>query len=404
MVRKISIADPNVLAEIDGDLFRFIYKAETASGRWRGLADFVDSPAFCSLVQAGMVAKHTPVDVAEKMPWEGGDRRERAYRVDRIQHFSYRRDWTKTQAVDVVLAAIDINLLLKAEGSPFSCTECFDWNFTFEHTRPVMVDVGAFSQDPGNIALLPVVLGRTVSRTGINVAFNFDRPVTVSYLEELKNALQRVNVTEESNAWDGYDKVPPPDTANKIAPTTEEEAFLQEYVVSLGPGCVLDVGGNAGVFSRLFASKGTRVVAIDNAPNCVNKNYQMARSMGLPITSLLVDCRTTERKVYPDTGTPNKIDRLEADGDWVDRLRCDTVFASSVTHHLCAAGFGFEQQAKLWIDLCPKNLLVEFIGNTGHMPAEVLAPLYGAYSVVAQKQFPPHTERVWYLLTKGDHR
>jgi hypothetical protein len=411
-VRKISVADPCVLAEIDGGLYRFIYKSATLDGRWRGLKTFLESDVFRRLMDRGMVINHTPVRVDELFPWEEPGDRLAAYKIERIQHFSYRRGWTKAQAAEVVVAAIDINLLLLKEESPFLCTECFDWNFTFKHTSPVMVDTGAFSQDEGIIGLIPEVLKRTVARTGINLPpFNYDRPVSMDYLEELKAAILSQPINEESNIWDGYDKSPPPRYRSEIVPNTEEERALLARVIGMSPHSVLDVGCNAGTFSRLFAVNGIPVVAIDVAANCVNKNHRIAKELGLPITSLLIDCCITEVNEYPATGTPNIIDRQEQDGDWIDRLKCEMVFVSSVTHHLYKSGFDFAKQADLWGRLAPSTLMVEFIAQeddaakamnlgAGYSRDSFMAPLKGKFEMMDCVKFPPHEHREWYLFKR----
>jgi ribosomal protein L11 methylase PrmA len=131
--------------------------------------------------------------------------------------------------------------------------------------------------------------------------------------------------------------------------------LVREYIGELdpAPNAVWDLGANTGVFSRIAAECGARVVAFDVDAAAVEKNYREQRSRGGgPVLPLLLDLMSPS----PGLGWAN----AERDA-WTERGRPDLLLALALVHHLAIGNnVPLEMIAELFGSLAPA-LIVEFV-------------------------------------------
>lgn len=134
------------------------------------------------------------------------------------------------------------------------------------------------------------------------------------------------------------------------------------------PSTILDLGANTGWFSRLAASMGSRVVAIDVDEGCVQHLASRVEREKLDILPLVVDFLKPSPDIYPD---PSKVPPSEGgEGGKRDplllaaekRLRCDMVMALALVHHLAlGSGIAFREICDRLAPFAGKQLMVEFV-------------------------------------------
>jgi hypothetical protein len=166
-----------------------------------------------------------------------------------------------------------------------------------------------------------------------------------------ERAISSVRLHSPNGFWTDYYKNTPP----LATPDTLKERTVADVLERLKPKQLLDIGCNAGRYSRLAASLGARVAACDADEGCVDQLYSDAKLRQLPLTAFLMNIRIP----VPSHGWSGR-----QFPSAMERLRSDCVLALAVAHHLV-----FSQMADLEIvidALCRftrRDLVVEFISR-----------------------------------------
>lgn len=134
---------------------------------------------------------------------------------------------------------------------------------------------------------------------------------------------------------------------------TPKQRAVHRVLTDLHPMTVLDIGCHHGWYSRLAASLGSQVVAVDRDDRQVARCYQVAKEQALPILSLVMDIRYPS----PGQGICNKVIAPA-----LSRLPCDLVLALGLVHLLVfEQHLVFEQIYETLAAFSKSWLLVEFI-------------------------------------------
>ena len=228
---------------------------------------------------------------------------------------------------------------------------------------------------------------------------------TLDRLEKHLDALIPA-ATAVPTTWENYqadrDHYDAPDVASK-------RAFVGAALARQQIGTVLDLGCNAGEFSKIAAAAGKTVVAADFDHGALSRFYQELRGMALPVSPVLLDIG----RPTPAVGWMNR----EVDS-FMERARgqFDCIMALGLVHHLLVserASLPMILEFFLWIDASylllewiePKDRrFVEIAGiNTGLYTDMSLAGFEGIFSEhydVEQKAPLASGTRVLYLLKK----
>jgi SAM-dependent methyltransferase len=109
----------------------------------------------------------------------------------------------------------------------------------------------------------------------------------------------------------------------------EKSSFVERFLSEARPNRVLDVGCNTGHFSRMAATSGSHVVAIDQDQAVVGALWRTARQEGLDILPLVVNlARPTPALGWNNAETLSFVER--------SRGAFDAVFMLALIHHLLA--------------------------------------------------------------------
>lgn len=123
---------------------------------------------------------------------------------------------------------------------------------------------------------------------------------------------------------------------------------------SADPASVLDLASNAGWYARLAASRGKRVIALDNDETCVDRLFAAASAETLSITPVLSDLFLSHalHLAQPRRG-------LTAQA----RFASELVLALAITHHMTLSPpwLTFAEVAELLRSYTSRYLLTEFV-------------------------------------------
>lgn len=186
-----------------------------------------------------------------------------------------------------------------------------------------------------------------------------------------------------------------------------KKQVVSDWLTAIKPGVVWDLGANTGAFSRIAADLGSRVIAFDSDPACVEKLHQsFCGGAGADVLPLLLDLSNPT----PALGW-HHAERMS----FVERPGPELVLALALIHHLAIShNVPLPRIAAFFADFSPR-LIVEFVPKedsnaqkllrvrkdifTRYTPAE-FERAFGEFFVVEQSTRLADSERVLYRLTR----
>jgi hypothetical protein len=128
--------------------------------------------------------------------------------------------------------------------------------------------------------------------------------------------------------------------------------IVKSFLEQCQPRELWDLGANTGAFSRMASEGGSRVIAFDQDPYCVEANYLQSKQRGLDILPLVLNlCNPT-----PAIGWQNEERR-----SLLQRAGADTVLALALIHHLAISNnLPLSKLASFFAQIC-RWLIIEFV-------------------------------------------
>jgi ribosomal protein L11 methylase PrmA len=168
-------------------------------------------------------------------------------------------------------------------------------------------------------------------------------------IDSLESAVSGLTVSARKSEWLGY-------TGHGHnygdASLQHKVQIVKSFLETCRPRELWDLGANTGAFSRMAAEGGSRVIAFDQDPHCVEANYLQNRDAGLDILPLILNlCNPT-----PAIGWQNEERR-----SLLQRTGADTVLALALIHHLAISNnLPLEMLAAFFARIC-RWLIIEFV-------------------------------------------
>lgn len=217
-------------------------------------------------------------------------------------------------------------------------------------------------------------------------------------IARLRKQIERATGKTESSQWSSY---PSSATHYRASDTQEKEDFVCECLQHCRPTSVLDVGANTGVYSRLAAAAGARVVSLDSDTAALDALWRTAADAKVPITALVANiARPTPAAGWLNREQLSLLDRLTGNFDLVLML--------AVIHHLILREqLPLAHIAQLCASLTRRWLILEWVPPSDPMYREWLhgrEDLYGNFSERdLLRAFDPYFS-VARLKILGNHR
>ncbi len=414
----------------------------------------------------GYLVAHEEVDLSVDQPITPY----KIIRPDFVNFISYPYEWCFRQYRDAALLTLDIQRLAVEHG--MTLKDASAYNVQFQHGRPVFIDTLSFEKyvegQPwiayrqfcqhflaplalmakkdirlnklmlGNIDGIPLDLastllsGSTWFNPGLAIhlhihsktqkAFSDSAGVEKSrkqrqrsvskngllgIIDGLRRTVSRLSYKKSRTEWGDYYK----DTNYSEEAFDEKKRAVKDFLKTIRPGNVWDIGANIGVFSRLASEMDIHTVSFDIDPVAVEYNYKMVRDNDeRNLLPLLLDLTSPS----PDIGWENS----ERDS-LVRRGPVDCVLALALIHHLAISNnVPLERIASFFSKVC-SFLIIEFVPKTDSQVQRLLASRKDIFDDYEQQYFEEafgcffkvinckqikHSERVLYLMENKLHR
>lgn len=254
-----------------------------------------------------------------------------------------------------------------------------------DQARRMLSGWRAYVQPALEAVTIPAWFGRVEPRTGKAEAGK-SRPAELAQyllnrtLTRLDKHLDRVKPagTAKPSKWENYEGDRDHYTARDVA---AKSAFVRVAVDVPDIGTVLDLGCNAGEFSKIAAHAGKTVLAADYDHGALSRLYGQLRATDLQISAVLLDIG----RPTPAVGWMNR----EVDS-FMQRAKggFDCIMALGLVHHLLVSErAGLPMILEFFRELAPKYLVLEWVAPEDRRFSEIAGVNQALYADTSQAGF-----------------
>ncbi len=396
-LKNCSFRDPSGFVFVrDGEVFRQINRS------YQPHFDLlIESGLYSSLLKNGKIVSHE--ETAELF-----DENSRGYKVirhEKIPFISYPYEWCFSQFRDAALLTLDIEMRALKKG--MCLKDASAYNVQFIGSKPVFIDTLSFEKytegEPwiaykqfcqhflaplvlmkyhsvscakmAAIFLDGIDLGIASSMLPFSTKLSFsllahihlhagfqkkysEKPLSdkkislnsrLALIDSLKCLVTKMDRKIPRTQWGSYYT----DIHYSDEALNHKKQIVESFVKRITPQTVFDLGGNAGVFSRIASKFASYTVSTDLDPEAVELNYtQASEEKERTLLPLVIDLANPS----PAIGWQNS-----ERSSFVQRGPADMIMALALVHHLVISNnCTFNMVAEFFASLC-RFAIVEFI-------------------------------------------
>jgi ribosomal protein L11 methylase PrmA len=226
-------------------------------------------------------------------------------------------------------------------------------------------------------------------------------------IDSLETAVRKMKWTPKGTEWNEY--------YDNITYSTEafdeKKQLVSEFLDSIHPASIWDLGSNTGVFSRIASKKGIQTISFDIDPACVERNYlEVVSKKETHILPLFLDLTNPS----PAIGWQH-LERKSI----VERGPVDTVLALALVHHLAISNNLPLHKLAVFFDKICHSLIIEFVPKNDPQVQILLSSREDIFPEYTQNTFEESfkkyyaiqkvakirdTQRTLYLMVKDTSR
>ncbi len=339
----------------------------------------------------------------------------------RVPFISYPHEWSFSQYKDAALLTLDI--ALRALGRGFMLKDASAYNVQFIDGKPIFIDTLSFEKyEEGTpwvaykqfcqhflapLALmsytdvsLSKLMGTSIDGVPLDVASKIlpwstrfslglllhihfharsqqrysDKAISdgkraspkmtktalLGLIDGLKSTVTSLRWTAAGTEWADYYSA----TNYSNQAMSEKAKLVGEYLRSVQPSSVWDLGANTGVFSHIAADQGAQTVSFDIDPAAVERHYLYIKSTSkISVLPLVLDL-TNPTTDYGWAGT----ERFSV----ASRGPADTIMALALVHHLAISNNVPLLKIADYFSTLGKTLIIEFVPKSDSQVQKLL--------------------------------
>lgn len=209
----------------------------------------------------------------------------------------------------------------------------------------------------------------------------------IALIESLHSTIRDLKPPVAAGEWVEYDK-----TRSYTRTHLDKQKIVVQFLKGKKYQTIWDLGANTGALSRAVASFAQLVVAIDNDPAVVEKNYQLCQKLReYRVLPLVVDLTNPS----PGLGWENK--------EWMslqERGPADMVLALALIHHLAIVKNIPLSYISQFLRHVSSRLIIEFVPKTDPQVKEMLAYREDIFSHYSQTDFERQFQKHFRILKR----
>jgi len=400
----------------------------------------VNSGLYNALIRDNLLISHEEVDIE---PAGSAD----VYKIIRpelIPFISYPYEWCFSQLQDAALTTLKIQK--KSLDFGMSLKDCSAYNIQFKRGRPIFIDTLSFEKyhegkpwdayrqfcqhflapltlmsytdirlnqlarifiDGVPLDLTSILLPfRTHLRIALllhihihaksqkyfadktmNVRNRNGRKMTrhsfLGLINNLESIIEKLKWRIQSSEWANYYE----DINYSSQAFQHKKQIVNNFLDSVGPKVVWDLGANVGLFSRIASNKGIETISLDIDPVAVEKNYlDCIKSGESKILPLLVDLTNPSSGI----GWENQ-ERMSL----IDRGPADAVLALALIHHLAISNNVPLSKIANFLSKISHWLIIEFIPKSDSQVQKLLSTREDIFPDYTQQAFESNFSEIF---------
>lgn len=179
-------------------------------------------------------------------------------------------------------------------------------------------------------------------------------------LSSLESAVQKLHPAKSGSVWFGYAETAPYAAGEEDI----KKKAVAEFVGSIRPASVWDLGANTGVYSEIAREHAQSVVAMEFDHACVESAYTDFKARGVDVLPIRMDLTNPS----PAMGWAHR----ERDA-LVDRGPAGMVMALALIHHICITNNVPLSEFAEYLARLGKHAIVEFVDKPDPMVQHLLS-------------------------------
>ncbi len=206
-------------------------------------------------------------------------------------------------------------------------------------------------------------------------------------LSHLEKTVSNLSLQTNKGVWGAYYQTGVLDQEYVV----EKSSVIEQFIANRSYSSAIDLGSNSGHFSRLLASKGIHVVAVDSEHSCIDELYQVCKTDTIEnILPLLIDLSNPT----PAIGWMNT-----ERGSFMERFASrDLVVALALVHHLAIGrNVPFAKIAAFCAQL-GEDLIIEFVPKSDPKVQLLLAHREDVFVQYTSKDFHEAFQQYYNLM------
>ena len=226
---------------------------------------------------------------------------------------------------------------------------------------------------------------KTVDKT----AHKMTRRSLLGLIDSLESAVRRLKWDAKGTEWANYYR----DSSYSPSALEHKRQLVSEFLDTVHPRTVWDLGANVGMFSRVASKRGICTVSFDIDPAAVEKNYIECVKRGeTNILPLVLDLTNPS----PSIGWENK-ERMSI----FERGPADMVLALALVHHLAISNnLPFNELVSTLSTIC-SWLAVEFVPKSDPQVERLLSTRDDIFPDYRQQTFESEFRRQFTIMSSG---
>lgn len=170
--------------------------------------------------------------------------------------------------------------------------------------------------------------------------------------------------------------------------------IVSDFIDQAKPNCLVDLGANTGLFSRIASQQGIFTIAIDSDPGAVEANYQKAKQdKEACIQPLLIDLTNPSA----DTGWANS----ERDA-LAKRCQADCLLALALIHHLAISNNLPLDKIASYFAAMAEWLIIEFVPKSDKKVQQLLTARDDIFANYSQNGFERAFGEIYAIVEAAD--
>ncbi len=374
----------------------------------RVIGRLLASPLWQSLQASRRMVPTTVVDPQARVEYQHEAQFPHLLKHERIERITYPYEWCTSMLADAGILTLDLQLMLLDEG--LGLKDASAYNVQFVRGKPMFVDIASVEEPPrqdiwfalgqfNRMFTYPMLLNRyrgwdlrsyfmghpdgmsesrmtaavgKVQRWLPSMLLDVGLPAALqgrggaappgnvrrddargqtANLRRLRRTLHGFSGSDRlTGEWAGYR----PSISYQGEQSLKQD-IVDQWLCTLNPRTVLDVGCNTGEYSFLAARRGASVVAIDGDVGAIEALYRRLRDEPADITPIAADIAAPS----PAMGYMNR-----EHAGLRERVRSECVLALAVLHHLAiTSALPLPAVSELLWDLTTDSLILEVVGE-----------------------------------------